>query len=42
MMYGTHYFVRNNMSEIIQDAKKLFEAYKLKFTYRFTDRPMYK
>jgi len=30
------------LSEIIEDAKKLFEAYKLKFTYRFTDRPIYK
>lgn len=30
------------MSKTIEDSKKLFAAYKLKFTYRFTDRPIYK
>lgn len=29
------------LSKTIADAKKIFEAYKLKFTYRFTDRPIY-
>lgn len=30
------------LSKTLQDAKKMFAAYKLKFTYRFTDRPIYK
>lgn len=29
------------LSKTLQDAKKMFAAYKLKFTYRFTDRPIY-
>lgn len=29
------------LSQTIQDARKLFAAYKLKFTYRFTDRSIY-
>ena len=30
------------LSQTIQDAKKMMHAFKLKFTYRYTDRPIYK
>jgi len=30
------------LSKTIQDAQKMLEAFRLKFTYRFTDRPVYK
>jgi 5'-deoxynucleotidase YfbR-like HD superfamily hydrolase len=29
------------LSKTLEDAKKMFAVYKLKFTYRFTDRPIY-
>jgi 5'-deoxynucleotidase YfbR-like HD superfamily hydrolase len=30
------------LSQTIQDAKAMLNAFKLKFTYRYTDRPVYK
>lgn len=30
------------LSKTIQDAKMMLEAFRLKFTYRYTDRPIYK
>ena len=35
-------YSQNMISQTLEDAKRMLEAFKLKFTYRYTDRPVYK